>query len=73
MGRDITELYSDYLLYSSGQTTVTGLSAVSEGSVNHDKITRSLSSETYDEKNGEKKRRSPVTKNGGALKNIKKA
>jgi hypothetical protein len=50
MGRDILDLYSDYLLYSSGQTTATGLSAVLEGNVSHDKITRSLSSETFDEK-----------------------
>jgi hypothetical protein len=50
MGRDILDLYSDYLLYSSGQTTATGLSTVLEGNVSHDKITRSLSSETFDEK-----------------------
>ena len=50
MGRDILDLYSDYLLYSSGQTTATGLSAILEGDVSHDKITRSLSSESFDEK-----------------------
>ena len=50
MGRDIIDLYSDYLLYSSGQTTATGLSAILEGNVSHDKITRSLSSESFDEK-----------------------
>jgi hypothetical protein len=50
MGRDILDLYSDYLLYSSGQTTATGLSTILEGSVSHDKITRSLSTEIFDEK-----------------------
>jgi hypothetical protein len=50
MGRDILDLYSDYLLYSSGQTTATGLSTILEGSVSHDKITRFLASESYDEK-----------------------
>jgi len=50
MGRDILDLYSDYLLYSSGQTTATGLSAILEGNVSHDKITRTLSSEILDEK-----------------------
>jgi len=50
MGRDIIDLYSDYLLYSSGQTTATGLSAALEGDLCHDQITRSLSSESFDEK-----------------------
>ena len=50
MGRDILDLYSDYLLYSSGQTTATGLSAALEGDLSHDQITRSLSSESFDEK-----------------------
>jgi hypothetical protein len=50
MGRDIIDLYSDYLLYSSGQTTATGLSAILEGNVSHEKITRTLSSEILDEK-----------------------
>jgi hypothetical protein len=50
MGRDILDLYSDYLLYSSGQTTATGLSTILEGNVSHDKITRSLASESFNEK-----------------------
>jgi hypothetical protein len=50
MGRDILDLYSDYLLYSKGQTTATGLSTILEGNVSHDKITRLLSSEPFDEK-----------------------
>jgi hypothetical protein len=50
MGRDILDLYSDYLLYSNGRTTATGLSTVLEGNVSHDKITRSLSAESFNEK-----------------------
>ena len=50
MGRDILDLYSDYLLYSSGQTTATGFSEVLNGDISHDKTTRFLSSETFDEK-----------------------
>ena len=51
MGReDILDLYSDYLLYSKGQTTATGLSEVLEGELSHDKITRFLSTESFDEK-----------------------
>jgi hypothetical protein len=51
MGReDILDIYSDYLLYSTGQTTATGLSEVLEGELSHDKITRFLSTESFDEK-----------------------
>jgi len=51
MGReDILDLYSDYLLYSKGQTTATGLSEVLEGELSHDKITRFLSTESFNEK-----------------------
>ena len=50
MGQDILDLYSDYLLYSTGQTTATGLSKLLEGHLSHDKITRFLSSEAFDEK-----------------------
>jgi len=51
MGReDILELYSNYLLYSTGQTTATGLSEVLDGELSHDKITRFLSTETFNEK-----------------------
>jgi hypothetical protein len=37
------ELYTDYLLSSFGATTATGLSAMVEGDVSHDRITRFLS------------------------------
>jgi hypothetical protein len=50
MGRDILDLYSDYLLYSNGQTTATGLSKLLDEEISHDKITRFLSTETFDEK-----------------------
>ena len=50
MGRDILDLYSDYLLYSNSQTTATGLSEILDGEISHDKITRFLSSEYFNEK-----------------------
>ena len=39
---NITDLYTDYLLSSFGQTTATGLSSVLEEKLSHDKITRHL-------------------------------
>lgn len=48
MKKELLELYSDYLLSSFGATTATGLSAVLEGEVSHDKITRFLSTDDYD-------------------------
>jgi SRSO17 transposase len=50
MGRDILDLYSDYLLYSNEQTTATGLSELLNGELSHDKITGFLSSELFNEK-----------------------
>jgi hypothetical protein len=50
MEREIVEIYSDYLLYSSGQTTATGLSKIVDGELSHDKITRFLREEPFDEK-----------------------
>ena len=50
MGRDILDLYSDYLLCSNGQATATGLSSIVEGNISHDKITRFLKKEYFDEK-----------------------
>jgi hypothetical protein len=50
MGRELLDLYSDYLLYSNEQTTATGLSKLLDGKLSHDKITRFLSSELFDEK-----------------------
>ena len=50
MGGDLLDIYSDYLLYSTGQTTATGLSKILNGEVSHDKITRFLSSASLEEK-----------------------
>ena len=50
MGRDILDIYSDYLLYSTEQTTAIGLSKILDGELSHDKITRFLSSQAFDEK-----------------------
>ena len=43
-------MYSDYLLSSFGATTATGLSALLEGAISHDQVTRFLSREDYDAK-----------------------
>ena len=44
------ELYTDYLLSTFGATTATGLSAMLEGEVSHDRITRLLSRQDYTSK-----------------------
>jgi hypothetical protein len=49
MNKDM-DLYTDYLLSSFSQVTATGLSALLDGSVSHDKITRMLSDDAYDSK-----------------------
>lgn len=43
MNDNIYDLYADYLLSSSGPVTATGLSALLEGKISHDRITRKLS------------------------------
>jgi hypothetical protein len=48
MNKDLLELYSDYLLSSFTHVSATGLSAMTEGEVSHDKITRFLASEEMD-------------------------
>ena len=48
MIRALLEVYSDYLIISSSQTTATGLSKVLGGQTSHDKITRFLSQEDLD-------------------------
>lgn len=50
MRTDYLELYTDYLISVSGQSTATGLSAMTEGAVSHDRITRFLSREEFDAK-----------------------
>jgi len=44
------DLYSDYLLCSTKQTTCTGLSSLSSGSISHDQLTRFLSGREFDSK-----------------------
>jgi hypothetical protein len=44
------ELYTDYLLSTFGAATATGLSAMVEGEVSHDQITRFLSAQEYTSK-----------------------
>jgi hypothetical protein len=41
------ELYTDYLISTFGQATATGLSAMVDGEVSHDRITRFLSEREY--------------------------
>jgi hypothetical protein len=48
MNKDLLELYSDYLLSSFTHTTATGLSAMTDGELSHDRITRFLASEEMD-------------------------
>jgi hypothetical protein len=43
-------LYTDYLLISFGAATATGLSAMVEGEVSHDRITRFLSGQDFTSK-----------------------
>jgi hypothetical protein len=50
MGRELIDIYSDYLLYSNGQTTATGLSNLLGGAVSHDTITRFVSTKPFDDK-----------------------
>ena len=50
MNKELLELYSDYLMSSFGATTATGLSAMLDGKVSHDKVTRFLSKDVYDSK-----------------------
>lgn len=42
MDKELFDLYTDYLLSSFGKATATGLSALMDGTVSHDQVTRSL-------------------------------
>ena len=42
MDTELLDLYTDYLISSFGQITATGLSAATDGTISHDKITRLL-------------------------------
>jgi DDE superfamily endonuclease len=43
--QELLDLYSDYLISSFGATTATGLSALLDGDVSHDQVTRFLASQ----------------------------
>jgi len=47
MDKKMLELYSDFLIASTGLTTATALSAMTEHLISHDKVTRFLSKELY--------------------------
>jgi hypothetical protein len=46
----VLDLYTDYLLSSSGKTTATGLSQLLDGHLSHDKISRLLSGNEFTSK-----------------------
>lgn len=50
MNKKLLEVYSDYLILSSSQTSATGLSQILDGQVSHDQITRLLLSEDFSSK-----------------------
>ena len=50
MDKEILDLYTDYLLVSTSQTTATGMSDMLEGRLSHDKITRFLSRDDFTSK-----------------------
>jgi hypothetical protein len=50
MDKERLELYTDYLISNFGQATATGLSALVDGDISHDKVTRFLSEHEYTSK-----------------------
>jgi hypothetical protein len=48
--KDMLDIYSDYLISSFSQTTATGLSALLDNQISHDKVTRFLSAREYSSK-----------------------
>jgi len=49
-GQRKTELYTDYLICNQGLATATGLSAMLEGEISHDQMTRHMSARPYTSK-----------------------
>ena len=47
---ELVELYTDYLIVVNGQATATGLSAVLDNEISHDRFTRMLSSGEFNSK-----------------------
>ena len=50
MNKDLLDLYTDYLICSTEQTTATQLSRMLDGHVSHDQVTRFLSSQSFTDK-----------------------
>jgi hypothetical protein len=50
MNRENLDIYTDYLICTNGVTTATGLSAMLEGEISHDRVTRFLSARGYGSK-----------------------
>lgn len=50
MKRNYLDLYTDYLISNPGYATATGLSAMLDGEVSHDQVTRLLSERAYTSK-----------------------
>jgi Transposase DDE domain len=50
MNRENLDIYTDYLICTNGYTTATGLSAMLEGEISHDRVTRFLSAQAYGSK-----------------------
>ena len=50
MNKDLLDLYTDYLICSTEQTTATQLSRMLDGHVSHDQFTRFLSSQSFTDK-----------------------
>lgn len=50
MKKEDLELYTDYLISTSQYATATGLSAMLDGAISHDKVTRFLSARAYTSK-----------------------
>ena len=50
MNKDLFDLYIDYLIYSTAQTTANQLSRMLDGDVSHDQVTRFVSNQTFSSK-----------------------
>lgn len=50
MNKDLLDLYTDYLICSTEQTTATQLSRMLDGDVSHDQVTRFLSNQSFTSK-----------------------
>ena len=66
MDKQRLELYTDYLISNCGYATATGLSAMVDGEVSHDKVTRFLSEREYTSKDLWREVKSTVRQMEGA-------